>query len=253
MLCLVGLGLKPSHITKEALEALKNSSEVFAENYTSNYSEGDIKWLEGEIGKPITMLGRQEVESGKILLQKSMQKKSIVSLAVFGNPMNATTHLQLLLDACEQKIPVKVIPGISIFEYVGFTGLDRYKFGRTTTIVFHEQDYEPESFYDVIVSNKKAGLHTLCLLDIKREENKLMEIKHALSILEMIEERRELNILGDSIIVGIAGAGSENQQFKAGTLESLKKYDFSKFPQSIIVCGKLNEKEMEGLKALCGL
>jgi len=91
------------------------------------------------------------------------------------------------------------------------------------------------------------------LLDIKREENKLMEIKHALSILEMIEERRELNILGDSIIVGIAGAGSENQQFKAGTLESLKKYDFSKFPQSIIVCGKLNEKEMEGLKALCGL
>lgn len=254
MLYLVGLGLKPSHITHEAIDVLKSSAEVFVENYTSQYSEGELKEIESLIGKPVAVIGRQEVENGSAeLLKKALPKKSAVSLAVFGNPMNATTHLQILLDAHEQKIPVKIIPGISIFEYVAFTGLDRYKFGRTTTIVFHEQDYEPESFYDAIIANKEAGLHTLCLLDIKRDENRLMEIKHAISTLEAIEERREKNVLGESILVGVAGAGSGAQQMKAGTLEQVRNFNFTSFPQSLIICGKLNEKEIEGLKLLCGL
>ena len=119
-------------------------------------------------------------------------------------------------------------------------------------MVFHEDDYEPESFYDAIIDNKKSGLHTLCLLDIKKDESRLMSIRNALSLLEAIEERREESKLGDSIIVAVAGAGSSNRQLKAGTMEQLKRYEFTAFPQSIIVCGKLNEKEMEALRKLAG-
>jgi len=81
----------------------------------------------------------------------------------------------------------------------------------------------------------------------------MMNVRQGLSLLEMIEEKREKNILNESIIIGIAGMGSENQQVKAGTLEQIKEFNFSIFPQSLIVCGKLNEKEIEALKEICDL
>ncbi len=252
MLCVVGIGLKPGHLTLEALETLKGCDRVYLENYTSSYSEGSFENLEDLIGKAVTRLGRKEVEGGFASVLEDA-KSSKIALAVFGNPLNATTHLQIILDAKKAGVEVKVIVGISALEFVAFTGLERYKFGRTTSIVFQEDDYEPEGFYDAIIENKKTGLHTLCLLDIRAEEKRMMSIRNALSILETIEEKREQNVLSESIMVGIAGAGSDSQQIKAGTAEQLKAFGFTAFPQSLIVCGKLNEKELEGLKGIGGL
>ncbi|HZX20419.1 MAG TPA: diphthine synthase [archaeon] len=249
MLYLIGLGLKPSHLTIEGLEALKACDRVYLETYTSHYSTGKKADLEDLIGKAVTELKREEVEQEfQKIFDEAKTKK--VALCVFGNPMNATTHLQIILDAHEQKIKTEIIPGLSIFEFVSFTGLERYKFGRTTSIVFHEQDYEPESFYDTILENKKAGLHTICLLDIKKHENKMMDVNHAISLLERIEEKRESSILSESIFVALAGMGSGNGQIKAGMMEDIKKTKFSSYPQTLIVCGKLNEKEIEGLRVL---
>lgn len=252
MLYMIGLGLIKNHITQEALECLKKMDYVYLDTYTSQYSEGQIKELSEMAGKEIIPLSRKGLEE-EFIPKLVAHGKRKVCLAVFGNPLNATTHVQLLIDAHEQKIPAKIIPGISIFEYVSFTGLDRYKFGKTTTIVFHEQDYEPESFYDAILENKKIGLHTLCLLDIKKDQERLMSINHAISVLERIEERREKNVLSESVLVGIAGAGSESEEIRAGTADHLKAHPFTLYPQSLIVCGKLNEKETEGLRALSGL
>jgi len=252
MLYLIGIGLKPRDLTLEALDTLKECEKVYLEDYTSQYSEGSKEELEELIGKQVTELLRKQVEEElDSVLEDAKNKK--IGLCVYGNPMNATTHLQLIFDAAKAGAKTKIIPGLSIFEFVGFTGLERYKFGKTTSIVFHEQDYEPESFYNAILENKKIGLHTLCLLDIRKEEKKIMGIRHAISLLERIEEKHEKNVLGESVFVGLAGIGSEKQQIKAGTLERLKNYNFSQYPQSIIVCGKLNEKEAEGLKELSGL
>ncbi len=252
MLFLVGLGLKPKHLTQEALDALRQCRKAYLENYTSEYSEGGYEDIEDIIGKAFTKLGRQEVEEGfSAILEEA--KTTDICLAVFGNPMNATTHVQILLDAQAAGAKAKAIPGISIFEYVSFAGLERYKFGRTTSIVFHGEDYEPESFYDTILENKKSGLHTLCLLDIKKDEGRMMDIRHAVSLLESIEEKREENVLGESLAVGIAGAGSKSGQMKAGTMEQLRGHNFSGFPQALVICGKLNEKEIEALRALGGL
>jgi len=252
MLYIIGLGLKPKDISIEGLNALKNCEKIFLESYTSQYATGTSKDLEVLIGKNLIELNRKQVEE-EFKKEIEEAKTKNIALCIYGNPLNATTHLQVILDAKKLGIETKLIAGLSIFEYVAFTGLERYKFGKTTSIVFHEDGYEPESFYDAILENKSIGLHTLCLLDIKMNQNRMMSIRQGLSLLEMIEEKREKNILNESIIIGIAGLGSENQQIKAGTLEQIKEFNFSIFPQSLIVCGKLNEKEIEALKEICDL
>ncbi len=252
MLWIVGIGLNPRQVVLEGLDVLKSCSKAYVENYTSQYSAGSLQELEALIGKQLAQLDRKQVEEGfGMVLDEA--KLSDICLAVFGNPLDATTHIQLLLDAREKGVQVRVIPGIGIFDFVSGCGLERYKFGRTTSIVFQEKGFEPEGFYDAILGNKKLGLHTLCLLDIRKDEGRLMGIRHALSTLESIEERREQSILAESIMVGLAGLGSTGQQVKAGTMEQLKRSDFTSFPQSLVVCGKLNEKEMEGLRKLADL
>ena len=39
-----------------------------------------------------------------------------------------------------------------------------YSFGETVSIVFWDEDWKPESFYDKIKKNRSMGLHSLCLL-----------------------------------------------------------------------------------------
>ncbi len=50
---------------------------------------------------------------------------------------------------------------------VGACGLQLYRFGESVSIVFFTDTWQPDSFYDKIAANRKLGLHTLCLLDIK--------------------------------------------------------------------------------------
>lgn len=245
MFYLIGLGLKPKHLTLEAIEAIKECDEVFLENYTSAYSEGKIEELEKITGKKAIIAGRNFVEQEfEKVLEKKFNKK--IALLVLGNPLSATTHIQAILDARNLKIDFKAIPGISVFDFLGATGLQQYKFGRTTTIALHEKGFEPESFYDVIAENHKIGLHTLCLLDIKSEQGKLMTIKEAIDVLEKIESKRKEKILQKSVLVGFSNAFSEKEKIFAGNPNDLKKQNFET-PASLIVCGKLNGKEKEAL------
>ena len=88
-----------------------------------------------------------------------------------GDPFGATTHHDLMLRAKEKGIETKAIHNASILNAVGACGLSLYKFGETVSIPFWQDEWKPESFYDRIVSNRKNGLHTLCLLDIKVRQN----------------------------------------------------------------------------------
>eukprot|EP00465_Bigelowiella_longifila_P010900 CAMPEP_0185279704 /NCGR_PEP_ID=MMETSP1359-20130426/64178_1 /TAXON_ID=552665 /ORGANISM="Bigelowiella longifila, Strain CCMP242" /LENGTH=193 /DNA_ID=CAMNT_0027874653 /DNA_START=1 /DNA_END=582 /DNA_ORIENTATION=+ len=54
---------------------------------------------------------------------------------------------------------------------VGVCGLQLYNFGQTVTIPEFEGNWRPTSFMDKIEVNRKNGLHTLCLLDIKAKEH----------------------------------------------------------------------------------
>jgi len=251
MFYLIGLGLKPEHLSLEALKVLKKCKKVFLDDFTSVYSEGAIKDLEKLTGKKVTPLNRSQIEQGftEYLLQAKTQN---IALCIIGNALTATTHIQLLLDAKQKKIQFQVLPGISITNFISGTGLQEYKVGQTITIPFWAENFKPESFYDKFLENKLLNLHTLCLLDIKKEENKLMNVQDALGIFQEIEKKRSLSNITDSVLVIISSAGSKKQRISAGKLPELIKQRFST-PASIIICGKLNEKETEALQALAGL
>lgn len=249
MLYLIGIGLKPKHLTLEAVEALKECKSVFLEAYTSKYSEGTVKALERTIEKSVMKLKREQIEENSRMLLVQGKKENIAVL-VYGNPFTATTHIQLLLDAKKQGIRYKVIPSVSIINFLGKTGLDEYRFGRITTIVFPGEKYCPESFYDVIEKNKQLGLHTLCLLDIRAEEGRMMSVADALAIIEKIEKKSGKKLVKESRLVALCGAGSEEEIIKIASFNELKRSSYNCFPQSLIVCGDLNEKEKEVMREL---
>ncbi|MEM0360654.1 MAG: diphthine synthase [Candidatus Diapherotrites archaeon] len=244
MLYIIGVGLKPEHLSIEAIEALKECQEIFFEKYTSDFPEGSIKEIETLCGKKITELDRKKVEEN-FDFEKAKNKN--IALLAIGNPFFATTHVQILLDAKEKGIEFKTIPGISIQDFIGKTGLNAYRFGKTTSIVFRQPNYCPESFYDSILSNSSNGLHSLCLLDITPE--KKMNPREALELLLAIEKKRKKTIIGKTTIVVMAAMGSSKEKIAFGKAKTLKEKEFP-LPAALIVCAKLSEKELEALKAL---
>lgn len=252
MLYLVGLGLKPEHVTEEAIKTIKQCDSVFVEIYTSQYAQGFIEELKQLTGKNFFELNRTGVEENFESALASANKNN-VALLIFGNPLTATTHIQLLLDAKEKGIKYKVIPGISITNLIAESGLDEYKFGRTVTICYHVKGFEPETFYDQIKENQKMGLHTLCLLDIKKDQipQKMMNVKEGIEILESISEKR--NEHNNWLYIGLLGMGSEKQKIIAGQKTIVESKELNEiYPQSLLIAGKLNEKEKEVLENLHG-
>lgn len=251
MLYLIGLGLNPKQLTLEALHTAQLCEEVFVENYTSKYAQGEIQALEKTIAKKITPLNRKGVEEDAEALIERAQHHTI-GLLVFGNPLTATTHISLLEMCAEKKINFRVIPGISIFNYRGICGLDEYRFGRTTTFVFPQEGFEPLSTFDMIVKNKTMGLHTHCLFDLHPEKQRFMDVNEAITFLEHAASARDTP-LTSWVGVGLAGMGNDHQQVRAGTLSELKKMKWEYFPQSLIIAGELTEYEREALQKLGGL
>ena len=250
MLKIIGLGLKPKHLTLEALEQAKSCKQVFLETYTSVYSEGSVAELERLIGKKVAQAGRKSVEDD-LAAFVAKAKKDDIALLVFGNPLSATTHIEILLECKKQNVKCNAFAGISVFDFLGKTGLSQYKFGRTTTIVGPEKNFAPESFYDVVAENSKAGLHSLCLLDINAEKARLMPVKAAIELLEAIEKKRgkSAKIIANATLVGLSQAGSAHEKIFAGKAADLKLVSFG-VPACLIVCGRLSDKEKEALAEL---
>ncbi len=252
MLYLVGIGLKAKHITLEAIETIKSCKKVFVESYTSQYAEGTLKELEkilekNKIKTKIVMLERLNVEEDEWLVEEATKKD--IALLIFGNPLTATTHIQLMIDCKEANVECKIIPGISVTNLIAKSGLDEYRFGRTVTICFHTENFEPESFYEQMKENQKIGLHTLCLLDIKKDEKpkRLMNCTEGIKVIEKIASRRAEK--DDYKYIALIGLGSKKEKIVVGKEKIVKSKEIKKiFPQSLIICGRLTEKEKEAIE-----
>ncbi len=223
----IGLGLHDEKdISLKGLDEINKCDKVYAEFYTAELVGTEIKKIEKKIGKKIEVLTREEAEKGeKILI--SAKKESIVFLTA-GDPMIATTHVDLRLRAIENGIETTIIHGSSIITAVpGLLGLQNYKFGRTTTLAFPDKDYFPTSPYQVIKENKKMGLHTLILLDIQADKKNYMTAKEGIDLLLKMEEKiGEKVITDDSIICVVARAGSSSPLVMANKAGFLKNQDF---------------------------
>ncbi|MEM2914691.1 MAG: diphthine synthase, partial [Candidatus Bathyarchaeia archaeon] len=167
-LIFVGLGLFDGlDISLRGLEEIKKADYVFAEFYTSLMAGFSMKSFRKIIGKEVTVVSRKilEEENGEPILCKAENAK--VAFLVPGDPLIATTHVDLRLRAEKLGITTKIIHGASIISAViGLSGLQNYRFGRSVTVPFPEGDLISETPYNVIAENKARSLHTLCFLDI---------------------------------------------------------------------------------------
>ena len=252
MLILAGLGLyDEKDMTLKTIEFAKKVDKIYAEFYTAVLTGTTIEKIEETIGKEITVLNREKVEyETEKLINESMDKDIMFLTA--GDPMVATTHVDIAVEAKKKGIDVIIINAPSIYSAVGITGLQLYKFGKTTSIVFPEPNYFPETPYDVIKENLKMGYHTLCLLDIHADKNRFMTANEGLETLLKIEEKRKENLLNENTkVVVVARAGSLKPKIVYGKIKDLINYDFGKPLHCIIIPGKLHFMEDDALKYLC--
>ena len=239
MLYIVGIGLNNQNsITKAGLEAVKKCDYIYLESYTSKL-QCDIKELEKLYNKEIIKADRDLVEKqAEDTILKHAKEKNTAFL-VIGDPFSATTHTDIYLRAKEKGIEVKIFNNVSILTAIGVTGLELYKFGRTVSIPFDENAI---SFYNFFQKNQEIGLHTLFLLDLNPLKNKFLTINIAL------ERLLKLGLKEDQLCIGVAALGSNNPEIKTMPAKKLKDHKFTKYPQSLIIPGKLHFVEEEAIE-----
>ncbi len=243
-LYMIGIGLNDEKdISVNGLEAVKKCSFVYLESYTSKLQVLPKK-LEKFYGKKIIPANRELVESRSEEITDKAKDKDVAFLVV-GDVFGATTHTELYLRAKEKGTTVKVINNASIINAIGITGLELYKFGKTTSVPYPEPNFKPQTAYDAIKGNQEIGLHTLVLLDIKPEKN--MTVNEAINILLGIEKERKEGIFTDeTMILGCARIGGDCM-IRYGKASELEKVDFGAPLHCIIVPGKLHFVEEEAL------
>ena len=252
-LVFIGLGLNDEKgITIKGLEETKTADTVFMETYTSRMPDFNLQRFELLCGKKVQLVTRQtlENENGTLILQAAKAGKTV--FLVPGDPFIATTHVTLRIDAEKQGIKTRIIHGTSIMSaIISLSGLHNYKFGKTVTVPFPENFSETP--YNVIDQNKKNGLHTLCLLDLKTKENLYLSINQAVMMLLEVERKKKNSVITpDTVAVGIARAGSYNPTLKSDFIKDLAKFDFGEPPFSLIFPGDLHFMEVDSLIAFAG-
>jgi diphthine synthase len=253
-LVFVGLGLHDDMgISLRGLDEVKDADTVFLELYTSLLPGFSLEKLEKVSGKTVKLVSRSELEenNGQSILKTAESHKAV--LLVPGDPLIATTHVALRIEAEKQGIKTRIVHGASVLSAViGLSGLHNYKFGKSVTIPFPNET-PSETPYSVISQNKQVGLHTLCLLDIKAEDRRYLNIHDALGELLRVEAKwKKMIVTVDTLVVGIARAGSGDPTVKAGYAGAMLEYDFGEPPYSLIFPGELHFMEAEALTVLAG-
>lgn len=264
MLYLVGLGLSyETDITVRGLEVVRKCKRVYLEAYTSILMAADQQSLEKFYGREVILADRELVESGSDEILKDADTEDIAFMVV-GDPFGATTHSDLIIRARELGIKVEAIHNASVMNAVGACGLQLYQFGQTVSLVFFTETWKPASFYDKVLENRRIGLHTLLLLDIKVKEQSIenmargrliyeppryMDIATAAKqMLEIEELKGQKAYTPDSPCVAISRLGLPTQTFKAGTLAELAEYDSGEPLHSLVLMGRqVHDLELEYL------
>src|SRR5207302_874088 len=105
-LVFIGLGLHDEKgITLRGHDEARSADVVFAEFYTSGLADATVASVERLIGNEIQVLSRTDVEDGRMILEAAAKQK--VAFLVVGDPMAATTHVDLRLRAASAKIPTR--------------------------------------------------------------------------------------------------------------------------------------------------
>ena len=237
-LLLVGMGPgRISSMTIEAKNAAKSADFRRYEAYTALWPADELAKLEEDIGD-IEMVMRPEVESPTELLD--LAKSHLVALLIVGDPLQATTHVDIQLQALEAVINCIVFHGISITTLVtGAVGLSNYRFGRQTTITYPYGGWVATSPLEVIAVNFFQNQHTLALLDLDPTgagtgKQIPMQPGDAYASLGLMKEKLSSNI---------------SDMPEDNTIESMKKLAFKEFTDKdldsikVVLCADMGTKD----------
>ncbi len=233
VLYLIGLGFSEKDITLRGIEIAKSCEKCFVELYTSLW-EGKIENLETLIGKKIALLERSDLEENCEKWLTSI-KNYETTLFVAGDPLVATTHSSLLVEASKLGIKCKIIHAPSIYSAISSCGLQIYRFGKTATIPNSEQ---MEHVKRVVEENKKINAHTLLLTDINMRPKEAIEklLKHGI-----INENEKI------VVASRLGMEGEKIVYTSPLENTINKLSP---PCAIVIPAKLHFAEEEFLKYL---
>lgn len=248
-LWLIGVG--PGDIELMSLKAINGAKKCkyrFLEGYTALLPKEEEEKLEDLVG-PFQKIMRTGVEKPTELLK--LAKNESVALMVVGDPLQATTHVDLQLRAEQEDVLCHVIHGISITTIVtGAVGLQSYRFGRQVTLAYPYGDYLPTSPLELIIENKKRNLHSLVLLDLDPTGSgeglqKPMSPSDAIEIIKKAALMIEINI-DDWEIILCSDMGTMSQNIKYGSLGDISAANGGKI-HCLIIPAKLDQLEQEAV------
>jgi diphthine synthase len=249
----VGLGLDGAEsLTVEGMEAAKVSDKVYLEVYTSPTGDELETRLEELIGPSVERVGREIIEDGRRIIEES--KTGSVALIVPGDPMVATTHMDLRIRAEAEGIKTRVIHNASILSAVlGETGLHGYSFGKTVTLARSGSALHT-TVYNTVFENMVRRLHTLILLEYDQASDFFLEPKRAIDeLLETEEELRQGLFDDETFLIVASRIGRSDQAAKGGRVSDLKRMYFGQPPHVLLVPGRLHFTETNALQTLLRL
>jgi diphthine synthase len=251
-LLFLGLGLHDdTDLSLKALEAARTCDRLLLDTYTSILPGLDRRRLAAAVGRDVEPAGRAEVETATAILEAAASGR--LGLFVPGDPMTATTHVDLRLRAHQRGIATRIFHGASILTAAaGLLGLQAYKFGPTVTVPRPLPSYRPSSPYERLAENRRRGQHTLALLDTSDGRNPLTA-GEALAYLVSLEGEFRSGACAPGSLVGVvARAGSAAPAVAAGPVAELMGRDFGGPPHTLVFPGNLHFAETEALRAFAG-
>jgi len=252
-LWLIGIGPGDlDHITERARRVATECSKRYLEGYTAVLPPAEEGRLESVVG-PWKRLMRDSVESPENLLEEA--RESAIALLVVGDPMQATTHIDLEERCAGEGIGFHVIPGLtSTALAVSVSGLQSYRFGRQVTIPFSDGEYLPTSPFEMICRNKEAGMHTLALLDLDPtgmglEQPRPMTPGEAVDHLIRMSERSEEfdESVADWKGLLLSDLGTEEERVISGSMHVLSQIEGG-YIHALIIAAKFSGMEAEAFE-----
>jgi len=212
-------------ISVRGFNIVKMADKVYVEFYTSKLLTS-IEKLEKFFNRKIGILERKDLEEESYRIIKEARESDVVIL-VPGDPMIATTHSALKLEAERNGVKTKIVHGASIVNAVcGLTGLHNYRFGKSATVSWHFSCTP----VDVVMQNRSIDAHTILFLDLHPEP---MRIAEAIKILSKVDPA-----ISEMYAVGIARAGSDEPTVKCDMAKELINFDFGEPLHTLVFLAK---------------
>jgi diphthine synthase len=253
MLWFVGTGINGYRgLSIAAVDVLNKCHIVYVERFTSGLSEDDLEGLNSILSIQVKPVERWFVEDGREILEAARTKD--VALMSYGDPLIATTHIELRARAANNSVKTAVLHAASgILSIIGEAGLHVYKIGRIVTMM--SGPYSAISVYNTIFENLLVGSHTLILTEYSHnDENKEPFFLDPTSVFKMLldaERDQKYQIFSEDTFVVVASrVGMQDQEIRSGKVKSLITMDFGNGPHSVVVTGALHFTEAHALGSL---